>query len=238
MNRPIKNKNSAIHPQNGSVIMWVLIAVGLMAALSYAFMGSSRNSTSMISNTQAEAYASEIIAYGNEVKSAVKRLQLRGCSDTEISFENNVVSGYTNSNSPPDSSCHVFDIAGGGLQLINGPNPFANTGVECWNGKYSFINGTEWHGNGSTCAAQNCVDLIMLFYTFDQNICDIINKNLGYSSTPTDTLFGGGQFQGSYGYSQTLADEVSGSEASKEKSACFFRTSDSTYIYAQLLISR
>lgn len=101
--------------ESGSAILWILVAVALFAALNFAFNSNSRTSTSFLDDAEAEAYAKQIIQYGNEVKSAVKRLQLRGCSDTEISFENNVVSGYTNPNAPSDRSCHVFDVAGAGL---------------------------------------------------------------------------------------------------------------------------
>lgn len=107
--------------EKGNAIIWILIAVGLFAALNYAFTSSSRTSTSLLNDSEAKAYASQIIAYGNEVKSAVKRLQLRGCDDTEISFENNVVAGYTNPNAPANKSCHVFDLAGGGLTWQNTP---------------------------------------------------------------------------------------------------------------------
>lgn len=105
--------------ESGNVIVWILVVVGLMAGLSYAFTSSSRSSSSMLTDTQAEAYASEIIAYGNELKSAVKRLRLRGCNETEVSFENNVSSlnNYANANSPTDNSCHVFDLNGGGLSF-------------------------------------------------------------------------------------------------------------------------
>lgn len=225
--------------ESGNVIVWILVAVALMAGLSYAFMGSSRTSGSFLTDTQAEAYASEIIAYGNEVKGAVKRLMLRGCSDTEISFENNVVSGYTNPNSPTDNSCHVFDLNGGGLQLINGPAPFANTGANFYDGKYAFINATQWTGNGTDCADASCVDNIMLFSWLNEDVCDKINSSLGYTGTPQDTAYGGNQFTGSYIYAaNTLSDEAGGTETQGKKSACFFRTVDSTYIYTQVLIAR
>ena len=48
-------------------------------------------------------------------------LQINGCTDSEISFEQAVVSGYSNANSPTDNSCHVFHVNGGGLRLIEIP---------------------------------------------------------------------------------------------------------------------
>lgn len=111
----MNKKNKNFSTERGSAILWILVAVGLFAALNFAFNSNTRTSTSLLDDTQAEAYANQVIQYGNEVKSAVKRLQLRGCSDIEISFKNNVVSGYENLNAPDDGSCDVFNIAGGGL---------------------------------------------------------------------------------------------------------------------------
>lgn len=188
--------------QNGSVIIWILIAVGLMAALSYAFMGSSRTSTNMLTDAQAEAYASEIIAYGNEVKQAVKRLQLRGCSDTEISFENNVVSGYTNPNSPADKSCHVFDVAGGGLTW--------KVRNEEWNStcggfplyfcnEISFDAATRFPGMGTDdLLSGGSVELTMRVFGINQKMCEAINKLSGIPLPVPASTFNAGKFLGSY----------------------------------------
>jgi len=120
----MKQKNT----QNGNAIAMILVAVALFAALGYAFSNTSRTSNRFLSDEEAKAYANQIISYGNEVRQAVKRLTLRGCSDTEISFENNVVSGYTNPNAPTDKSCHVFDIAGGGINYNNPPKKLLDSG--------------------------------------------------------------------------------------------------------------
>ncbi len=110
--------------ETGSAIIWILIAVGLFAALGFAFNSSSRTSTSALTDAEAGAYAKQIIAYGNEVKSAVKRLQLRGCKDTEISFANDVYKAVNgtifypdghNTNSPTNGRCDIYKQTGGGL---------------------------------------------------------------------------------------------------------------------------
>ena len=182
MNRPIKNSAPLSKTQNGSVIFWILIAVGLMAALSYAFMGSSRNSTSMITDTQADAYASEIIAYGNEVKSAVKRLRLRGCSDTEISFENNVSSpiDYTNLNSPADESCHIFSLAGGSLNWPTYSDAIYENAVD-WYPPIQFNADNDIIGTKSSEA-----DLVMFHASINETICAKLNERLHNEKTIYD----------------------------------------------------
>ena len=134
-----KKKLRHIASENGSAIIWILIAVGLFAALSFAFQSSNRTSSNLLTDEQARASAHQIISYGNDLKSAVKRLKLRGCDETEISFENNVIGGYTNAAAPTNKKCHLFDSKGGGLsvktglssnsQSFTGDIPFENIGT-------------------------------------------------------------------------------------------------------------
>lgn len=226
------------HAERGNVLIYILIAVALIAALTYTVSRGSRGNTSTLTDQQAKLAAQEIIDYGNDVATAVQKLRLRGCSDTQISFENDIVTGYANPNAPSDNSCHVFDIAGGALSLPDPPAPFANTGVNFFDGKYSFIHAVEWNGVGQTCASPECVDLIMLMFPLNQSVCNQINTALGYNTDLRDTNLSGAQFQGTYLYNSTIADELTGLNASNKNSACFFRTSDNSFTYAQVLIAR
>lgn len=128
------------HPksQRGSAIIMLFVAVALFGALAYAFMRNSRGSTAMISDEQAKIYAQQIIAYGNDVKMAVKRLQMRGCTFEQIAFTNTVykaVAGYPyqpeghNPNSPSDGRCDILKAAGGGLTPQILPKPALKTGT-------------------------------------------------------------------------------------------------------------
>ena len=78
----IKNKT-----ENGSVIVWIFIAVLLFAALGYAFNSSSRTSAGFISDAQAEAYANQIMDILHTNRQVVKKLLLSGCPAEEISFQ-------------------------------------------------------------------------------------------------------------------------------------------------------
>ena len=119
-------KHNQNNKEAGSAIIWILMAVALFAALNFAFNSSTRTSTSTLDDAAATAYANQIIAYGNEVKNAVKRLTLRGCIATEISFDNDAWtridetiknhSAGDNPNAPTDKSCHVFSENGGQIE--------------------------------------------------------------------------------------------------------------------------
>jgi len=183
----MNNQNSN---ESGNAIIWILIAVGLFASLNYAWTSTSRNSTSILDDSEAKAYASQIIAYGNEVKATVKRLQLRGCDETEISFENNIVLNYVNPNAPSNKSCHVFDIAGGGLSW-----------KEFEPVRAVFTNGNAIEGVGNNCADPSCSELMMVLrltptvFTSASTqqgkiICNAINKALNNDLAMAETTIG------------------------------------------------
>ncbi|QQR68669.1 MAG: hypothetical protein IPI58_07425 [Alphaproteobacteria bacterium] len=89
--------------------------MAILAVLASAIAAASGSFNGDISTISAKAQAAAILEQANEVKLGVDRLIAKGCTDTQISFENPIVSGYVNSNAPSDKSCHVFDINGGGI---------------------------------------------------------------------------------------------------------------------------
>ena len=102
--------------QSGNVLFLVLIAVALFGALAYAFTQGSRTNVGWLEGEETKANATASAAYTQAVNMAVKRLKLRGCTDAQISYEtpsgNNV-----NADAPADQRCHVFRLAGGGVQF-------------------------------------------------------------------------------------------------------------------------
>ena len=77
-----------IKEQSGNVIYYVLIAVALLAALSYVVAQSGRGGFSSITKDRAGLIASEILDYSNMIETAMGQLRLRGCGLEEVSFEN------------------------------------------------------------------------------------------------------------------------------------------------------
>lgn len=251
MNKRNKNYNH----EKGSAILWVLVAVALFAALNFAFNSNSRTSTSLLSDAEAEAYANQIIQYGNEVKSAVKRLTLRGCSDTEISFENDIVSGYTNPNSPADKSCHVFDVAGGGLSWENPPTNSLDKTHLSLSGydQYFFSNLLQVLNVGTDCSNGSCTELAINLSHVDYTVCEAINKNLSHAANLSISEGIGNldydtndKFQGTYtffaGANASILGDQTGSIEIGRKSGCYYRggwsAGNQPYEYYSVLIER
>ena len=111
--RPINQRGIAIGP--------ILAVVAILAVLASAIAAGSGSFNSDTSAVKAKAQASAILEYANEVKLGVDRVLGKGCTNTQISFENPIVSGYVNPNAPSDKSCHVFDVNGGGIIIKTPP---------------------------------------------------------------------------------------------------------------------
>ena len=115
--------------QRGIAIGPILFIVAILAVLASAIAAGSGSFNSDTSTVKAKAQATAILEYADEVKFAVDRVLGKGCTDTQISFENPIVSGYVNPNAPADKSCHVFDVNGGGIVW---KNPDINALDQSW----------------------------------------------------------------------------------------------------------
>ncbi|MGB1077316.1 MAG: hypothetical protein ACPG05_03340, partial [Bdellovibrionales bacterium] len=129
--------------QNGNVLFLILIAVALFAALSYAVTQSTRGGGNADEETTLIRSA-ELTQYVSAVKTAVLRLTINGCSETDISFEH-ANWGHTDyDHTPPASTdCQVFHPDGGG---ISWQEPPAELSTVDWH----FIGDARVHGIGTT----------------------------------------------------------------------------------------
>ena len=188
--------------ERGSAIIWILIMVALFAALNYAVSRGSRSGGATISKEQAAVAATEIIDYARLVKQTVQTLQINGCSDTEISFENTKVAGYTNPNAPSDNSCHIFDLAGGGINYLIPKDDWmdglatseASGHYETWyTTAQNWITGLGTDDVASACTGgggdNNCYELITGVPFIKKDVCVAINKKLGWGTDDTGTPY-------------------------------------------------
>lgn len=183
------------HPQRGSALLYILIAIALLTALTVSLTRMSSNSGGNLEPEQARLKAQQIVAYAKSVESAVQFVGTQNnCGQAQISFENPVEGSYTNASAPTDKRCHVFDIAGGGLSWNNPPKSSTVVGNETWffegNGHSITGFGTE----GSGLCGSSCTDLIMVLPNVETSVCQQINFLLGVttslSTTPPNSYTG------------------------------------------------
>lgn len=224
----------------------IFIAVALFAALAYAFMRSSQTSTSMITNEQAKSHAIKLVGYGNDLRTAVTRLKLKGCSDNQINFANPVLkwsngtlinpsssgAGF-NPNAPADGRCNVFGSAGGLSPImmpeitdgINQNNAIAGT---------PFFVLTQVQGVGTSAP-----ELALWLQGIPPQICHEISKLVGTGDlAPVDSNNNWAMYYGDY----SLTDySVYGEESALlvgKQNFCARQTSASTGTYTHVLYPR
>lgn len=214
MYRLKKLRASSKAAQKGSVLFYILIAVALLAALSYAVASSSRSNSGGIDGERASLAASEILEYANTLGNAVTQLRLRGCTDTQISFENAVSdTDYTNGNAPGDQSCHVFNVAGGGVTYLDPKAEWLENDMSAleFYGENLFSGGAciNQIGTGSDdchTGGASAAELMLVLGFLDANLCSELNYKLGVTAkgdappvnTSFDAILSGIEFRGSY----------------------------------------
>lgn len=115
----------------GSALFLILIAVVLFAALTYAITQSNRGDGNSMSKEGASVEATAIIQSGTLLENSFTKMMMRsGCDPTTISFENLVVSGYTNVSTV--DNCRFFDPAGGGVSYSFVPSSWLVTTKPSW----------------------------------------------------------------------------------------------------------
>lgn len=187
--------------QNGNVLFIILIAVALFTAFSYAVTSSTRSGSGDASKENITLIASQLTQYGTALENAILRMRMtNGCTDTQISFENPIIAGYTNTSAPANYTCHIFRPEGGGISYLIPPTG-ANTLTTTYNGNalqdrwpYVFSGdhcslGVGTDGSTSDCRAVNSMELIVYLPIRNLDLCNEINKKLGngFSSPPAAT---------------------------------------------------
>lgn len=228
------------HPsrQSGSAFWVILIAIALFASLSYIVMRDNRTQSSNLSDDQAKLAAQEIISYSNAVATAVQRMKLQGCLDTELMFyQAGGVYGasFLNASSPSDGSCNILSLNGGKVQAAI-PSLQWDGGVTSTTNRYIVAANNNFPGTPSTDG-----DLFLMIMDIKLPICQKINEILkieAANTTPKNMITDDSAvFNGTYstpGYNVTATD-YSGKDA-----FCVFDPSggNADYRYIKILIAK
>ncbi len=235
-------KNSQnINTQSGNVIFYILIAVSLLAALSFAVSQGGRGSGTQLSAERARLYASEILEYANIISSAVAQTKLRGAAETELCFDHASwgASDYDHAGCV-DTLNRIFHPSGAGIDWTNAPTEAmdpAATPDNLWH----FYGDNEIEKIGTTTGTAASSDLILLVDELSLPVCQQINTLLGITAAntapPTDSAFGSTRYVGAFGYTATIGDEDTALEG--QNAACFEKTGGTPeYAFYKVLIAR
>jgi hypothetical protein len=184
--------------QQGNVLFMILVAIALLAALTFSATRTARVGGDMSAET-ARLHATEILGFAAEVEDAVARLMFGGCLETEISFENTVVAGYANASAPPGFKCHVFKTPGGGIQFKTFEDAVFDAAANAASTEDGKVHHGNWMFSGKICVANagsggfGCEgngsddeDLVMALLFLNEAVCEQINIVLGLSGIGAD----------------------------------------------------
>lgn len=218
-------------------MIYILIAVALMAALTFAVAQSDRTTLSNLTKDKLKLYASDIIEYGDTIKKAAIQIRLRGALATEISFAHtNADPAYGTYDNDPDNE--IFNPEGGAI-IYKTPDALALTNSST---KFQFYGENEVEEVGSTCNAAECTDLLFVVPNLKESVCIEINNTLGIGDKndppPTDGGLDITEFAGAYNYGATIGDEAGSSDLKGKTAGCFYDGAAGEYVYYQVLIAR
>ncbi|MCF8496679.1 MAG: hypothetical protein K9G62_08460 [Alphaproteobacteria bacterium] len=237
MNRSSRNN------EHGNVLFYILIAVILLAALSYAVSQSSRGNLGAVSDERAKLLASEIMEYGNVMANAVAQLRLRGVKESALCFDSPSWGGADYDHAGcADSINKIFDIAGAGMTWTQPPADSMDSAAVPDN-LWHIYSDNEVDLIGTTCGDASCADLILVVDELSAAVCTRINDLLGIANplglAPTDSDMGTQRYTGAFGYTETIGDEAGGAPFQGQSSACFHKTTaPEKYVYYKVLLAR
>lgn len=238
MIRPYKKTS-----EQGNVLFYILIAIALLASLSYAVSYSTRGSHKALSEDKAKLLATEIIEHGNTLTNAVAQLRLRNVALSDLCFDDSAwgVNDYDHAGCT-DNYNKIFHPSGAGLTWSWAPSEAMASSATPDN-LWHIYGDNEVSLIGTTCAGSSCADLLLVTDELDQDVCIQINKLLGVSNPsgvpPTDSAIGTTRYIGAFGYAETIGDEVGGEPLRGQAAACFQKTdAPAKYTFYKVLLAQ
>jgi hypothetical protein len=169
--------------ESGNALWFILVAIVLLGALTILLSrsGTSVNQTGDVE--QSRLRAGQIMRTAKAIEAAIDQMKLRGVSESELSFENDVtVTDYANADCTVDE-CKIF-AAGGGGQNYAAPPVGASTSDAEWIFTGGNNIGTAAYPVGTTIAGTGN-DIIMLLADASPEMCAQVNKDLGIGTGGT-----------------------------------------------------
>jgi len=202
--------------EHGSAMVVILVAVALFVAIAFTFTRTTGNSSnSVMTLGQAKLEANQVINYATSIERSVARLLTRGCSESDISFENDVVSGYEHTPAAEDR-CKVFHPDGGNMTWRS-PENNINDGSE-----WIFVSTANIQDLGIAGG-----ELMMILPNVSREMCMAVNTEVNVPLTdgepPQDLSVGytNVKFTGTFSSSYQIRDTTGDKNLDGKQTACF-----------------
>lgn len=161
------------YKQNGNALVYILIAVALLASLTYAISrDSGGQQQNQLTSARIKLLAADLIKHATAAEQAVYMMTQWGKNYDELRFD---IPPTTNTDE------QIYHPSGGGLQpFTTNENHFDTNGTTGWQ-----FQGNVNIGWSSTTAT----DLIFTFINVNDGVCEQINNQLhGTTTVPVSTI--------------------------------------------------
>lgn len=245
------NRTNGRAREQGSAIFYILICVALFAALSYAVANMMRSGANSTDQEQTMLATGDILHFATSLRTAIQQMRIGGVADTEVSFENNIVTGYDNPNCTlPRTDCFVFHPRGGGIS-------YAAPRKEWLDSDHATKPGYgQWYIPEKTCVegagaeSGNCAgdgvdneDLVVILPWIKEDICLAINSKMSVgapgAAPPADAdgawSASNGKFRGVFSDTGSDTDNAR-LDAGGARSGCI--AVDGGFAYFSVLLAR
>lgn len=229
--KPMQPSKGHRSRERGNVFIFILLGVVLFAALMFTVSRGLNTGTSTISGSLARNQAIDIINYTQQVERAVARLLEQGVSESDISFENAVVSGYAHS-PVVSADAKVFQQASNLGVNWKSPDPQAT-----YQGNNQWIFDGSWivTGDGDDTRSE-----LGMYLFVKRDVCAELNKQLGVTVDLSVSMGSGitySKFTGTY------ADNPARTSANVPVSFCYRGSASEgsqsgEYVFGHMLLAR
>jgi hypothetical protein len=233
------NKAERRSGESGNIMVYILVAVVLLAALCYAVAQGGGGSVDSLTQNSTHLTATGLIDYSDTIGKAAQRIRLRGVAISGISFAQPTLAtaDYGTYDTSPGSE--IFNPAGGGIIYKKAAAEATTTGDE----DFAFLSGNAIKEIGTSCTDEACADLIMALPNMRRNVCVEINDMLDVgdegADPPLDPTFDlSEKFSGSFAATPKLIGNTAASAPLAGESEGCLAISATEFIYYKVLLAR
>ncbi len=227
---------------SGNAIWFILLAIVLIGALT---MTLSRGGSSVDQSgdfERARVIVTQMMRYAKGLEVAVQNMQMRGISESDISFENAVTTtdySHANCDSATRKECLVFHVEGGGMTYQAPPSRAASATEWIFTGD---INVGSTAGPVGTTAAATGNDLLIVLEGVRKAVCIQLNREVDVDNPggdpPVDTTgVSYGAYGGSFSGNKVLEGDP-GTDLNRKRTGCYYDDGTDKYYFYHVLLVR
>ncbi len=232
--------------EKGSVLIYIFIAIAVLAALTFAVSRGSREGSSTINRERSELLATQILDYTGMIRSTIQTMKIDGLDDGDLCFDSD---RWGNNNydhaSCSDAKNQIFNSSGGGAVFQDPAEDILDSSLsgQSQYGQWHFTGANNVMEVGSDCTPNaDCNELLLILPYIKRDVCLALNRKLQIANPDTipvdDADFDmTNEYTGSYVDGET----INSADLHGKRSGCFQAATtpvDGAYFFFAVLIAR